>query len=292
MIVTIDDRSLLFALDRLYRKAMQGFERETLLVAARRVAKVLRLDVSNLAPEGYYATDRALAEYFRLMRALQAVPESREREVAGMPEFQRLWDVANSRIYGHPDRADQLLPQGIDALGRALLSLAPEWTVARIVPAARAAAIETDDYSLVGLAARVEDAVVLTALRESVVLYARTVSLGPPPRLTFEWKVDPDLAKQANRFVQAFNALVPDAVPSVIPANARLFHEPDWDVTLVAGRCVRLGVGPLSRPVRHYHWAICARDSELEVREFWADELWTTARYLTQRTRGGQCDDS
>ena len=291
MIVTIDDRLLLFALDRLYREAMQRFERTTLLLAARSVAKVLRIAVSNLAPEGYYATDAALTEYFRLMRALQDVSESREHEVAGVPEFQQLWDVANSRIYGHPDRSGKLLPKGIDALGRVLLLLRPEWTVARLVPAARAAAIETDDYSLVGLAARVEDAVLLTAVRESVVLYAHSIALGRI-RWTFNWRVDPDLAREANRFVQAFNALVPDALPAVVPANAPLFYEPKWHVTQVTGRCVRLGFDPESRPIRHYHWAICeTRDSESKVQEFWADQLWTTERYLAQRTRSGHCVD-
>jgi hypothetical protein len=42
-IVTIDDRLLMFGLDRLYRKAMQGYERAVLLAAARKVAEVLRL---------------------------------------------------------------------------------------------------------------------------------------------------------------------------------------------------------------------------------------------------------
>ena len=53
MIVTIDNRFLLFVLDRLYRKAMQGFERTTLLVAVRKIAEALRIAPSNPAPEGY-----------------------------------------------------------------------------------------------------------------------------------------------------------------------------------------------------------------------------------------------
>ncbi len=225
MIVTVDDRFLLFALDRLYRKAMQAFERTTLLMAARKVAAVLGISPLEVPPEGYYHTDPLLTEYFRLMRALQNVSESREREVGGLPEFRQLWTVFNSPIYGRPDRSGMLLPTSTDALGQALLDVRPEWTVARLLPAARAAAIRTDDYSLVGLASRVEDAVVLTALRESVVLYSRIIKLGLPPPPTFDWKVDPELAAQANRFVQAFNALVPDALPAVVPENARLLYD-------------------------------------------------------------------
>lgn len=283
-IITIDDRVLLFALDRLYRRAMQGFERTTLLIAARRVAQALRITGSNLTPEGYYSTDSALTEYFRLMRALQEVLEDREVEVAGLLEFQQLWRVSNSRIYGHAEREGKLFPRGVDALGRALRSQAPEWTIARILPVARTAAIQTDDYSLVGLAARIEDAVVLTALRESVVLYAARMAVGMPPRPTFEWNVDPDLARQANRFVEAFNTFVPNALPAVIPENAALFHAPHWHATEVAGRCVCIGSDPGSEPVRYYHWAICQTGSELKVEEFWAGELWTTERYRAQRT--------
>src|SRR5688572_9842095 len=90
MIVTVDDRFLLFALDRLYRKAMQALERTTLLVSARKVAGVLDIGPLDVPLEGYYATDPKLAEYFRLMRALQDVSQSRENAVARLPEFRQL----------------------------------------------------------------------------------------------------------------------------------------------------------------------------------------------------------
>jgi hypothetical protein len=282
-VVTVDERFLLFALDRLYRKAMQAFERTTLLAAARRVASVLDIVESDEPVEGYYSTELALTEYFRLMRALQQVSESRETEVARLPEFQRLWSVASSPIYGSATRSEKLLPTGLDALSQALKHTEP-WTLERLLPAARMAALEGDDCSLVGLAARVEDAVALTALRESVVLYASVIKLGLPPPPTFEWKVDSAFAAHANRFVDAFNALVPSALPTVAPENVDLFYDPHvrfWDVE---GRCVRIGVDPFSIERRHYHWAICsAGDGELTVEEFWSTEIWTTERYLAER---------
>jgi hypothetical protein len=154
MTVTIDDRYLLLALDRLYRDAMQEFERSTLLPAARKVARRLWVRQARVPVEGYYAADRKLSKYIRLMRALQEAPQSSEPAVAGLPEFRRLWDVANSPIDGRPIREDKLLPKGIDPLWHALRETAPEWTLARLVPAARAAALASDDYSLVGLARR------------------------------------------------------------------------------------------------------------------------------------------
>ncbi len=290
MTVTIDDKFLLLALDRLYREAMQAFERTTLLVAARSVAEALDTSPLAVPVEGYYGTDSALTEYFRLMRTLQNVSASREREVAELPGFRQLWDVANSPIFGRP-RRQGLLPTGVDALGLALKETRPHWTVERLVPAARRLALATDDYSLVGLAARVEDAVVLTALRESVVLYAAVMILGLPPAPTFDWKVTPELAAAANRFVQAFNALVPGALPAVVPENAALFYDEHQPWATTTGRCVRIGFDP-GPPERHYHWAICeASRSELNVQEFWSNELWTTERYKAERTRNGRCVD-
>jgi hypothetical protein len=64
----------------------------------------------------------------------------------------------------------------------------PTWTIAGLTAAAYAIAIRTDDCSLVGLAARSRDTVVLAATRESVVLY------GPPrnidQRIPSAYRVD------------------------------------------------------------------------------------------------------
>jgi len=290
MTVTIDNRCLLLALDRLYRDAMKEFELSTLLPAARTVAGSLHLGPAGVPVEGYYSANPGLSEYFRLMRALQEAPQSSESAVVGLPEFRLLWDVANSPIYGRPLRDDKLLPKGIDSLWHALRETAPEWTLARLVPAAGAAALALDDYSLVGLAARIEDAVVLTALRESMVLYAAVYVLCARSRPAFVWKVSPDLEAQANRFAHAFNQLVPGGLPDVVPENAHLFFDPDRPFEEVAGRCVRIGVDPDSTPVRHYHWAICwAATGGLRAQEFWSPEIWTTKRFLAERSLGGRC---
>ena len=89
-------------------------------------------------------------------------------------------------------------------------------------------------------------------------------------RATFDWKVTSELAAAANRFVQAFNALVPGALPAVVPENAALFYDEHKPWATTTGRCVRIGFDP-GPPARHYHWAICeANRSELKVQEFWS----------------------
>src|SRR6266550_1040881 len=110
---------------------------------------------------------------------------------------------------------------------RALQNLAPRWTIPTLTPAAEQAARDMDDYSLVGLAARTQDPVVLAALRESVVLYAQVMMLGmaleEPPII--EWRVDKDLTSQANRFIGAFHALFPQGrrLPAATAENAATY---------------------------------------------------------------------
>jgi hypothetical protein len=288
--ITIDDRYLLLALDRMYRGAMRQFERTVLLPAARKVARRLWIGRADVPVEGYYSADRRLSKYFRLMRALQEAPESSGQAVVNLHEFRLLERVCSSPMYGRPVRSGKLLPRGWDALTQALADEAPDWTLARLVPAARTAALALDDYSLVGLAARIEDPVVLAALREYAVLYGAVVLIGGPLHPAFVWRVSPELAVQANRFVSAFNALVPEGLPAVAPENAHLFFDPECPFPDLVGRCVRLGIEPSTNPARHYHWAICrAAEGELRVQEFWSTDVWTTRRYLATGTDGGRC---
>ena len=171
----VDNRVFLLGLDGLYRHAMKRHERTELLICARRVAATLRVTLANVPVEGYYSEEEELTEYFCIMRALQQVEGSRASEVARMKEFERLRNVTSAPLYGRPVDEGKLLPVGRDALSQALLETFPEWTVARLTVAAYEIAQKTDDISLVGLAARIRDPVVLAAVRESVVLYAEAM---------------------------------------------------------------------------------------------------------------------
>jgi hypothetical protein len=288
-VVEIDNRTFVIGLDELYRNAMKRFESVTLLPCARTVAKTLDAPPANVPVEGYYHETPALQEYFLWMRRLQEVDESAEAQVGRLREFQLLWDVTSSPLFGRAQRHGKLLPVGRDPLAQALLDTRPNWHLEGLVKAAYEAAIRYDDVSLVGLAARCQDAVTLAATRESVVLYAEVVALGgvPDHTYTYLWRVDAALAEAANRFIAAFNRFVPGGLPEAVAGNAEVFYKAYADNDVI-GRCVR--IGQTEDGLRHYHWAIAARrvspeGVDLLVDEFWSDELWTTEDYREAQRR-------
>jgi hypothetical protein len=288
----VDNRVFLLGLDALYREAMKHHERTELLACARATAAALRIGPADVPVEGYYAEEAPLTEYFRLMCALQATEHGRIPEVANLPSFLRLKEVTESSIFGVPEVEGGLLPRSRDSLSQALVDTRPEWTIPVLTAAAAAAARSSDDSSLVGLAARAQDSVVLCALRESIVIYVYRVALGrvhpPPPR--FVWAVDPDLAEPAQRFIHAFNTLFEEELPAAIPDNTKRY----WDAYSsndIMGRCVCLGDDP-ARSTSYYHWAICNDSAgRLAVQEFWHPDVWTTAAYREAMTITGRCPE-
>jgi hypothetical protein len=281
-------------MDDLYRQAMKSHERGELLECTRRVAETLQITASDVPIEGYYAESEQLTEYFRLMRTLQETPEAAMPRVESLPEFKRLRDVASSPIYGPVQDVEKLLPRGCDALSQALLQEIPDWTVAGLTAAAARIARETDDISLVGLAARIEDSVLLAATRESVILYGMAIlGLEDPnaPRIEYIWKVHEDLARQGKTFVQSFNALFGNELPLPCPEEAhRYWHAHDDNQIL--GRCARLGSDDSTYPIQHYHWAIYLDAAhKFAVQEFWSPDVWTTERYKFAMSPDGGCPD-
>jgi hypothetical protein len=229
--------------------------------------------------EGYYAEDQELNEYFSLMRALQSVREERSPMVASLTEFQRLLDIASAPLYGKPIWSGFILPSGLDALSQALFETQPSWSGQRLTEAAFAAATKMDDFSLVGLAALAQDPVVLTATRESVVLYAAPIVGAAMTRPKYVWGVDKELAEQARRFILVFRTLFETELPPAEPHQAERYWHACVD-NKVFGRCVRLGYNDVGLPVLQYHWAICrGEDDSLVVQEFWHQDVWTTERY-------------
>ncbi len=289
--IIVDDRRFLLGLDELYRAAVKRHEQGELLACAQRVANAMNVVPADVPVEGYYSEHPDLTTYFQLLRAFQKVPLERACEVESLQQFQRLLAVTSSPIYGSPVRK-YLLPKGRDPFSAALraASSAEEFTVPLLTASAAQIASDTDDYSLVGLACRVKDPVVVTALRESVVLYAEDVTLGlyRPVRRNYVWRVDPDLSAVAQRFVDTFNALFGRELPPVNEKYAHVFGRAA-DEDAIFGRCVRLGQTPAPDP-RFYHWAIAAEsDGQLTVDAFWAPEIWSTDRYrrLHARRRPG-----
>ena len=309
-LLIVDNRTLLLGIDRHYRDAMKLFEVMTLLPCAGAVAQELGIESADVPVEGYYTESPRLTKYFLLIRALQEVTEERASPAKSLPELRRLLDVMGSPIHGRPQcvRGDEvrMLPTGRDSLWQALDDVEPaRWSVPALAAAAYAAAVSHDDFSLVGLAARARDAVAVAALRESVVLYAEKYDLiggsEDEEEIEYVWRVDPDLERNANRFIDAFNDLVGSAnrrvepreifgsefelratqpIPAARRDNAGHFHSCCMDNEIL-GRCVNLG-RRLDTGSK-YHWAIRrSADRSLEVHDFWDDGLLTTQRYREQ----------
>jgi hypothetical protein len=153
------------------------------------------------------------------------------------------------------------------------------WNMSTLLEAGKRAALEYDDISLVGLAARAKDPVMLAALRESVILYAeKTLGIGGGEEEDYEyvWRVDKELQLAANRFIDAFNNLVAAAnletelgssdhesgvvtwystrpIPTAEPDHAAHFYTCCKDNEIL-GRCAHLGTRQDSG--QKYHWAI------------------------------------
>jgi len=280
----VNNRVFLLGLDELYREAMKRHERDELLRYAKETASALSVSPADVLIEGYYSEDERLTEYFRLIRTLQQVPKGLESQVASLAGFKRLRQVTESPIFGPPFKGLFLLSVGEDALSVALKKTFPKWSVENLTNAAYGCAAESSDFSLVALAALSRDAVVLAALRESVVLYAMAVA-GSAMRSEPEyiWEVDEIIQQRAAQFVETFNNLFSERLPQPAPENAKAYWmaSSEWKVI---GRCVCVGFDDSVRPIRHYHWAI-DRDAKYRpvVKDFWDTEIWTTARYHAEQ---------
>lgn len=277
----VDNRTFLLGLDDLYRDRMQPCESNELLQCAREVASTLDVAKADVPVEGYYHESEELTEYFLLMRALQRVDSVHRSKVGHLDSYQRLYNVATSPMFGKGGGGPVLFPSGQDVLSLAL-SQKTTWTIPTLTQAAYELALDSDDCSLVALAAIARDAVVLTALRETAVLYANMLdgltSSREELEFIYEWNVDPVLEKRANAFIDCFNQLIDNPLPPARAENVKTF----WlacDETAVKGRCVRIARNPLEDEKPNYHWAIDSQNGELTAVEFWDAEIWTTKRF-------------
>jgi len=279
----VDNRVFLLGLDQLYRTRMKRHESTELLTCARAVAAKLDVPPADVPIEGYYGETRRLTEYFRLIRGLQRERDESIGRVARMREFQRLSSVMAAPLYGRPVKGRSLLPVGHDPVTQALDDTGEDLsqlTVGKVVERAHRVAVETEDFSLVGLASFARDAVILAALRESVVLYAKVSRFfresAKPPVPVYVWRVDHELARRGARFVATFNELFDDDLPEPVAENADLFFEAANE-NGIYGRCVCIAKHP---EAGFYHWAVClGPDGRLAVDDFWDTEVWTTDRY-------------
>ncbi len=276
----IDNRVFLLALDELYRQAMKEHERNELLYCARDTATALSVGPADVPVEGYYTENEQLTEYFRLMRALQSVPKSRAPDVVSLEGYKRLRKVTESGLFGPASGGPNLLNVAKDSLSVALEQTFPQWSIDNLRDTAYLCALNSDDFSLVALAALSRDPIVLAALRESVVLYAMAyLGCAMNNDSEYVWDVDPMVESRARRFVDTFNELFDECLPQPGLTHAETFWDA-YEQSEIFGRCVRIGSNDSVRPINHYHWAIdIDTHHELMVRDFWDAEIWTTQRY-------------
>ena len=289
----VNNRVFLLGLDELYREAMKRHERGELLTCARRVVERLRLTPGDDPIEGYYAEDEQLREYFLHIRILQRTNRPPEAPLESLEELGRLEAIVSSPLYGRPLYGGKVLPCGLDPLSEALRSTPlGTWTPAVMTAAAHRIALQWDDISLTGLAARARDSLVLAALRESVVLYAYVFTKdfqAAQLEVEYVWEVEDDLAESAARFVDTFNILLEDDVPPPDPHNAAAYWAA-YQSAKIVGRCARIANDDSTFPERHYHWAICrGSNDELVVQDFGSEKIWTTDRYRATLGREGRC---
>ena len=292
----VDNRVFLLGLDAVYRKAMKRHEGDELLGCARVTAEALGVPPADGPVEGYYTETPQLTEYFRLRRALQGIKNSRAPTVDHLAQFRRLKQVCDSGLFGPPHDEGELLPTGDDPLAQAFeqFPVPDSWSIGSLLRQASAIAAQSADFSLVALGALASDAVVLTALRESVVLYARrfmSKCSKPEVEPEFVWAVDKRIEERASRFVSTFNELFGERLPAPASSTASIFWAAYVELE-IDGRCVCIAVNQDISPPQHYHWAI-DRDANdnLLVRDFWSPEVWTTERYWEQQS-GSEASES
>jgi hypothetical protein len=280
----VTDRVFVLGLDGLYREDMRKQETHILLPCARAVLRALRLKPCEGPVEGYYSESPELAEYFRAVRALQPVDPVRLQEVRHMPAFQRLFTTCSARLFGSRQIEPGFLGTRRDSLSEALTAGPDSWNLNTLLREAARASVVYDDYSLAGLASRLQDAVCLTALRESVVLYAELVIMADDINdllrdRIYEWDLSPELSENAARFIDDYNGLFQSHLPAARAENARAYDE-SYAGNDPACRCVRIGTDPLASPPRHYHWKIdTTRGGEYTACDFLSEEIWTTSSY-------------
>lgn len=282
---TVGNRELILGIDHLYRDAMKAFEIGTLLPAAEAVALHIGADPGEVPIEGYYAESPELARYFQLMRALQQVPAARRDALLEMDAFQQLWRATQSPLFGADSDADILLPPKRDPLYFALKELSPaQWSIPQLTEKAAREAALREDHSLVGLACLARDAVCIAALRESVVLYAELYAAMAARSVSYRyvWKVTPEVAAAANRFITGFNQLTSACFPSAVASNVEYYYFAASNSNAL-GRCARIGYNALADSEPHYHWAVNWGEEDYVVEDFWKGEIWTTERYRVEK---------
>lgn len=275
----IDNRKVVIAIDHLFRQYMKRFEKQTLLPATKQLLKELSIEKQTFPIEGYYAESNELKEYFLNIRTLQQLPGDFKKQTQQFKEYKLLSNIFGSSIFGHQRDDYGFLPLRKDAVSLVLEDTPlDQWNIENITTKAGEYASANDDYSLVGCACWLKDSVLITCVKESMVLYSGLILSDP----IFEWQVCAELEYRLNLFISEFNKLCNANIRTASPENARYFDKAA-ELNHITGRCIALGI-PTVNQTQHYHWAI-RKENNLDyiTHDFWSEELWTTERYRLEK---------
>jgi len=276
----IGDREVILGLDYLYRNSMKMHERKTLLPCADTLVKKLSIPIEDVPIEGYYSETPELTYYFKLIKSLQNVNIVRRSEISDMKEYQKLLEVFGSPIYGESNFENSIFPHAVDPISTSLKKFSPAWWKAvSIINEAYENIKDSNNFSLTGIGILTKDPVVITALRESAVLFLSVERASPEtPKYQYIWSVSSNIENLINMFIYEFNKFIPYKILYANKNNSEYFYNA-YEENRLIGRCVCIGKDNSLN--KYYHWAINKKDSsdELNFVEFWDDKIWTTEQY-------------
>ena len=314
----MDERTLLQGLIVMFQRALSASIKRELYGCAQRLANKLNLKPvrsCGVIPD-FCKGDAILSRYFQIVEELRHV--CWRKRVQAMPDFQRIEAVMASPLFGlRTSRSDSLTmacrrcgPLGFahkqqlgrpqDALDRAVIAIgrdtlaqspgtAATCSITELTTSAQSIAVEADDVSLVGLAARIGDPMLMILARAQ----PRAGHLLDDSGEEFDWQVDAAFAASAAEFVDTANQLLGADLPAPTADHASAYF---WASLAISpgGQCVPLdcdhGQGT-------YYWAIrgphlASRMPGPEAEQFVDTKPWDSGRYTRELYPRGWLDES
>lgn len=325
----MDERTLVHGLIVMFQRALSASIKRELYGCAQRVADELGLEPSRSRSgiPDFCKGDAILSHYFQIVEELRHA--CWQQRVDAMPEFQRIASVMTSPLFGLATSRSSAVTMGSfgcgfvsgcggsssandhkvqmstpkDAFARAVCTIEQDlilgrvatWSIDELTTMAQSIAAEADDVSLVGLAARVGDPMLMILARLQPKA-GRT--LDDDPEDEFDWQVGPAFAASVGAFVDVANKLLDAELPAPTADNASAYFWASTGISL-GGQCVPLGMLRLGYRNKHgtYHWAIrephmVSRLSGPEAEQFVDTKLWDSERYTRELYPRGWLDDA
>jgi len=297
----IDNFTFFRIVDKQIREAMQQVETE-LLPVAEQALEESGLQLQQYPVEGYYGKTSELTQFFNHIRTLQSHSSNNVGDaIRKLHDFytdevfglgQAVKTAINSEGVWYPNEDSVVISPMVDPLTVALIKVAGDNPKQNLTIENITEKLEEIDLGkgLVGFASLVDkikrketgeyNPIATTLARETTVLSAYV----PTFRCIPEYNVSPEVERQGNMVIDAYNAIFERAglniqIQNVTRKNAfGLNHDlPELD------RCVRIfNVDIPGQPKEFYHWAVVRDGYKPKVADFWREEVVTTDMFKEQ----------